>query len=323
MLLRSSRKVLAALLFCALPALGRAEPPPVPEGLAVRPIVVTVGGIRFEEVGIGLEVRHIQELIHRLFPGTDISSEFVLERLEALRGNGAARQAKVPIPENYMETDLRSAALRNGIDCEIVHFSWSQDPEDTAKVVREFKTKLAALGARAAAEGRPLHIAAHSWGSVLMHEALIELEREGRPVAVRRFVSMGSPLVPHNLLTGIVRGIEGALGRLQKRVEKPKRVYRWVNLWAEYDIFSGPIAAADENIRVDEAALSYDRRLVALLASAPDQKAVKKDLKTLRDAHAWHESYHYGIYADLPTLGETVAWEVLQDRVKDILPVDP
>ena len=288
-----------------------AEPPPVPERGPVWPIVVTASGIRFEELGVGLELRHILKLLQRVFPDIDVSSAYV-EELDS------PRPLKVPIPENYLETDLRTAALRNGILAEIVHFSWSQDPEESARWVVEFKRRLLAL--QAGSGGRPIHIAAHSWGSVLMHQALNELEREGRPVEVRRFVSMGSPLVPRRLLTRVVRDAEAALGRLQKTVVKPKSVRRWVNLWAENDLFSGPIAAADENLRVDMAVEPYEKRLKALLASAPDKKAVRRDLKTLKDPHAWHESYHYGIYAELPTLGETLSWNVLQDHVMDVLP---
>lgn len=294
----------------------------------VRPIIVTVSGLEMGELGMYLEFKHVLAAWKWLFPDKKVDEKFIREKLlemhrergdleEAGAGRGAQRPKK---PENYLETDIKDALKRNELDAEVVHFSWSRDPEDTDQVADAFRERLSALDASAHAQGRPLYIIAHSWGSVLMHEAMSRLEAAGGRVEVRRFVTLGSPLVPENTLVWIFREVEKLKERLQRKVEKPRSVGLWVNLWAKLDENSNEVSAADENVRVDLVAVPYQERLTALLKT-PKKKLAAKDLSTLNDSNHWHDAYRKGFYASFEALEETVAWEILQDNLSRVLPV--
>lgn len=79
-----------------------------------------------------------------------------------------------------------------------------------------------------------LIVIAHSLGTVLAHQALMDTELD-----CRLLVTMGSPLW----------WIDYPCSRY--RVEKPRGVRRWVNFYSFFDWFIGrrPLAGADLNIR--------------------------------------------------------------------------
>lgn len=291
-----------------------------PRGAPVRPIILTVSGLALDEIGWYVEFRHLKEAWNWLFPGKSLDEEALRERIEEFnRLNGAGAAGKVKKPQNYLETDIRAAAERVGLDAEVVNFWWSRDPEDSEQATAEFQQKLWALSGTAQAEGRPIYIIAHSWGTVLMHDALNKLDSQGKTVRVRRFVTMGSPIVPTRFFVWLFKEIEDLKERLQKRVRRPAGVEHWVNLWAEYDSFSGMISAADSNERVDLDALPYARRLEALLET-DQKKQAKADLKVLGSSPAWHESYRQAFETPLKSLGETPRWDVLDAHLGEVLP---
>lgn len=314
-------RILASIKEDAASPAGRAAAPAVRPRL-VKPIVIAVSGLDMRNVGFaGIEFKDILKIWHEIFPGQTPPSEAELRaRLAELRGAMQIAEETSRRPQNYLETSLRESAQRNHLDLDVINFPWSRDPDDTERTVAGFEASLLALRDDPATRGQPLCIVAHSWGTVLMHEALMRLQQKGQVVAVQRFVTLGSPLVPHRLWTWLFRKICNGEDHLQRRIAKPQGVRRWVNLWAELDPYSNSIVAADENVRVDWQVLPYEGLLKALLAT-PKRKEAKKDLALLRNSGRWHFSYCDGFHAVLNSLGRTMDWDVPQKELGRILPV--
>jgi hypothetical protein len=109
--------------------------------------------------------------------------------------------------------------------------------------------------------GRPLVIVAHSWGSVVAYQALIELQGSIPPDSVAVLATLASPLQatarPVDAGKLVISLLKARPGRIpgQEYVEgvvarKPDVVAHWVNYWIESDIISSPTPAADENERL-------------------------------------------------------------------------
>jgi len=273
---------------------------------------ISIGNVTFSQ---------ILAIWRKLFPNQPPDEKLIRERLAKLQD-----EMRLPThkgekrPPNYVEIAMREAARRNGLDIEIVDFPWSRDPDDTEQAVVGFEQQLRALQSSPAARGRPLYIVAHSWGTVLIHEALMRLAEKGQAVEVQRFVSLGSPLVPSRIFIWIFKKIQNWEAHLQRNVSKPKGVRQWTNLWAGWDPYSNSIEAAEQNIRVDLPAVPYEARLKALLHT-PKAKASRKDLGLLRKSGYWHFSYLLGFKVKLAALQEEISWDILQKYLTDMLPV--
>jgi hypothetical protein len=303
----------AASPYRAAPEIGSAQ--------AVRPIVVTVSGLAMANIAVGsITYADILKLWKKLFPHTPPNEKLIQKLLDDMRAelSRLTRMCRSRAP-NYVETEMREAAQRNGLNVEIVDFPWTRDPRDTDPTVEQFEEKLLALRDSPETRGRPLYIVTHSWGSILIHEALVRLERKGQTVEVQRLVSMGSPLTPRNLFVWMFVKLYDWQEHLQSHISRPLGVRRWANLYADMDPFSNSIALADENVRVDLPAVPYLERLKALLSS-DDPKAVRQDIASLRDAGEWHFSYLHGFKTTLHTLHERVSWDILQEDVDHVLP---
>jgi pimeloyl-ACP methyl ester carboxylesterase len=217
---------------------------------------------------------------------------------------------------------MREAAQKYGLDVEIVNFAWDRDPEHSEQATADFQKKMLEMASDQSMAGRPVYVIAHSWGTVLMHDALNKLDEQGKPFHVRRFVTMGSPIVPSRFFVWAFKEIEDLAGELQKTVRRPAGIEKWNNLWAGYDSFSGVIDVADDNVRVDIGAIAYARRLEALLKT-DQKKQAQADLKVLGSSGDWHESYRCAFATELKSLGETVRWDPLGENTAQVLPVQP
>ncbi|PIP84428.1 MAG: hypothetical protein CO113_18475 [Elusimicrobia bacterium CG_4_9_14_3_um_filter_62_55] len=297
------------------------EPPSVPANTVLRPIVLAISGVHPGELGVGLEFRHLLAMWKWLFPDEEpdekrLHAELDLLRMEmdALRPDGSVGDPG----RNYIEESMREAATRRRLSVDVEGFSWSRDPGDSRDSGNRLRGTLSALGARA--QGRPIYLVAHSWGTLLAHDALLQLAREGRPVAIERMVTMGSPLVPVNLVTRVF-GRGGSIEEaLQKRVAKPMGVARWINLYSIHDPYAGTVSAADKNIRVDSRVDAYEQRLTELLDAGADPAAVGEDLKRLKNPFSWHSSYFGSFQAKLQLLGEDLRWPIFEEHADSILP---
>ncbi|MFA6003561.1 MAG: hypothetical protein WC881_05785 [Elusimicrobiota bacterium] len=291
-------------------------------GAPVPPIVVTVSGMKMGEIGYGLELKHILKLWRWLFPGQPPDEALIRKRLAELKVKERRFAQQSQKPDNYLELGVAAAVKRSGLEAAVVNFPWSRDPKDSEEAIADFQKRLLALRDGAATQGRPLFIVAHSWGTILIHDALHGLERRGEAVPVQRLVTMGSPLVPHKLLVWMFRDICNISEHLQGSVSKPRNVRYWTNLWSDWDIYSNAVAAADRNLRVDSASLPYEARLNAMLVDpGTDHKSVRRDLGVLTDSLNWHESYWRGLRATLRTLGVSVDWNIMQENLDAVLPL--
>jgi pimeloyl-ACP methyl ester carboxylesterase len=298
-----------------------AAAPPVGQGRAVKPIVVAVSGLDMQDIEFcGLKFKDLINIWKKLFPGRPPTAKELHQAFQEFREAMPQFKLKgVLRVDNYLELALQDSAKRNGLDLDIVNFPWSRDPKDTDKVADDFAQKLLVLRDSPETSGQPLFIVAHSWGTILIHEALVRLDKKKQTVLVERLVTLGSPLVPQREWVWIYVKMCDIGDHIHSGAAKPRGVRRWENLWAGLDPFSNAIAAADLNIRVDQPAASYQKRLQDLLKTI-QRKLAKKDLDTLQNAGSWHFSYLYGFQAKLESLHEDVSWDIPQKEVADILP---
>ena len=194
---------------------------------AIRPVVVTVSGMEMAKIGIGIEYGYILKVWHWLFPDDKPDEEAIAERLKELYAEaGSVETQAARKPENYLELDIKKAAEKNGLDLAVVNFRWSRDPKETAPTIESFEKDLLAVRDGEDTRGRPLYIVAHSWGTVLIHEALVRLERRGEPIQVQHLVTLGSPLVPHRLFVRLFKRYHDRVDRLQRRIRSAARAGR-------------------------------------------------------------------------------------------------
>ncbi|MCX5789508.1 MAG: hypothetical protein NTX64_13540 [Elusimicrobia bacterium] len=301
---------------------SRRAAPPVGEAKAVTPILVTVCGLEFSKISIGgIEYDDLVAFWKKLFPDRPVKEEEIraeYAEMQAMMHDTAAPAP--PKPDDYLAQDLAELARKAGVDVEIVNFAWSRDPKDTERTADSFAQKLLALRDAPATRGRPLYIAAHSWGTVLIYEALMRLQLKEQIIEVPRLVTLGSPLVPSRLWVRLFKEKCNHDYHLQRSIVKPQGVRQWENLWAALDPYSNTLTAADRNDRVDLPAVPYEEKLIALLKTAQDKKAVKADLAALRNSGRWHFSYILGFKAALPTIGADVCWDIPRAYEGQMLP---
>jgi pimeloyl-ACP methyl ester carboxylesterase len=302
---------------------GASAPPPAAGPLEERltPIVLTISGVHPGEIGVGVEFRHLVALWNWVFPGEAPDTEKIRAEQEEMRIEleQVGSEGDLGDPgRNYIDEFVRRVAAERRLRLEVEGFTWTRDPGDSRVTLSRLLETLEGIRARGA--GRPVHIIAHSWGSVLSHSALIELERAGKPFPVARFVTMGSPLVPLNLFERIFGSWPSVERALQARVRRPAGVARWVNLYAANDPFAGRVAAADENARIDERVEGYERRLDGALAGGGDPAVIRLDRRRLKSGYGWHAAYFGRFKAGLTSLGETVDWPIASEQLPRILP---
>lgn len=280
---------------------------PLAEG---APLIVTIPGIAPEHLGAGLELGHLEQLWRWLFPGRSPSMKALADERASLRPGRLAEDFGFMGPDDYVADAAREVSGRAGYSLEIVNIPWSRDPTKTRAEVAKLTVALRRISEEAG--GRPVYLLCHSWGSVMVHEALWRLAAEGRPVPVRRFVSMGSSLVPARVFTWLFREYHRVVSGVSAPVRKPPGVEVWVNFWAGADPYSGSIPAADLNIRVDPDLPDLVRRVRETALHDTPWNTVEADLYALTNAGRWHGSYFHGFRAHLASLGLDVDWDVPQ-----------
>ena len=66
----------------------------------------------------------------------------------------------------------------------------------------------------------------------------------------------------------------------------------------------------------------YERFIRAKAGQAPAER-IRADLQRLTNPGMWHESYFLGLHVRLASLGENLDHDILQENVRDLLPVAP
>ncbi len=295
-------------------------PPSAPANKVLKPIILAISGLHPEEIGIGLEFRHILELWKWVFPGKIADEKKIRAELEQmhLELNEIEREsASTQEHENTIENEMRKVVEERKLNIDVEGFDWSRDMGDTFTAIPRLVKRLKELESRA--QGRPIHIICHSWGTVIAHSALARIAHEGHPIQVESFVTMGSPLVPVNLMRRIFGQINQIEEVLQARVKRPKGVGRWINLLSQNDPFAGTVNVADDNIRVDRHVDAYEAKLTTHLESGASRWKIWRDRRALRNGIRWHLSYTNSFKAIFAVLQEEIEWPIFRENAGTIL----
>ena len=281
------------------------------------PVVITVPGLKYSKLDIkALAVPILRDLFESVFKkqkltdrkSFEASFQEYLSQNEASFGEDAAAGAVRELPDNYLEARLQQMPEYASNAFTIVPFPWSRDPDDSAAVVPGFVGKLAQVYDTYKDSGRPIYILAHSWGSLLMHEAMHRLEKTRPDVRIDRFITTGSPLTPAYEVIRSYVSVESKNEGLITAVSKPSIVREWVNIWSSRDILSNAIKAADSNTQTDASVENLEPKLIRIILTKPSESIqAGKDLTKLRNFIPWHKSYMYDFNASIDTLKKTVS----------------
>lgn len=286
-----------------LAALAAPAPAPEAQGRG-RPVVISIVGVDFAEVGIGkLELAYFKKIIQHFKPGKNPDAGLFEARMDAMREDAQQNEAYKRLPDDYLDARLRETLPAGGY--EIVPVRWSRDPDESDAAVPLVEAAIKRICAAAKSQGRPVYLVAHSWGTVLAHTALHRLAASAPEARVDKLITLGSPLVPGHWWLQIFVDAQVGAGQLQQYVKKPANTVHWLNLWAGNDYFSNEIQAADRNLRQDGFTADLERR-VKLAAEAdhslrPD---ALRDLFFLKSLKTWHFAYIYDFRIFLKTLRE-------------------
>ncbi len=302
-------------------------PPPAPaleEALAQKngldPVIITVPGLRFGEIGWGsLEIRNILRFFQFFFRNRELSEADIASGLVAFNPlyffppedreeeELLAASDLDRMPDNYLELKLQELPGYSEHNVAIIPFAWSRDPGDTKKTLPQLQALITEVFDAYKGTGRPVYILAHSWGSVLSHTALHRVARARPDVRIEKFITAGSPLVPGNFVTKIFVKLEAIKGGLRKRVTKPANVGAWRNFWAARDAYSNKIPAADSNYQADARVENVEPLLLTLiLHNNLLKKQALRDLFKVRDIKAWHGSYFFDYQASLKSISREI-----------------
>lgn len=279
------------------------------------PVVITISGLRFGEIGWGsAELRNILR-VARFFFRKDVSEDDVVNGIvyfspryffpEDEEDGRSIMDAR--LPDDYLELKLQEIPGYDQHDVKVVPFPWSRDPEDSKTTIPALQAKIAEVYDAYKGSGRPIYILAHSWGSVLAHTALHRLYEARPDVRIDKFITAGSPLVPANIVVRLFMKVEKIKEGLKKKVTKPANVAIWRNVWAMRDAYSNAIPAADSNYQADAEVENLEPTLIQLiLHNKLLKKQARRDLFTIRDIKAWHGAYFYDYRAELKSLQKEI-----------------
>lgn len=285
-------------------ALPVPEPPAPAPRAQKRPVVISIVGVDFTEVGFGkLELAYFINIINHFKPGHSLDKKAFNSRMESIGQAAEQNELYKRMPDNYL--DARLAGVLPADNYEIVPIRWSRDPDESAAALPLVRHEIRKIFASAKLQGRPVYLVAHSWGTMLAHTALNQLAVSDPEVRIEKFITLGSPLVPASWWMEIFVNAEVNAGQLQQYVAKPANVAYWVNLWARNDWFSNEIKAADKNILQDGLTPGLEVRVkrAAELDHSLRDEAVR-DLFVLKNIKTWHFAYIFNFRVFLKTLKE-------------------
>jgi len=293
------------------------------------PVVITVAGLSFGELGIGpLEVKHFIRLFELFFPKKTINEEELASRFMAfnrdyffledrdglLTASGAQSQRK--LPDNYLEMKLKEIPGYAAHGVVVKPFPWSRDPGDSATTIPELTKKIIEVYDAYKATGRPVYILAHSWGSVLTHTALHRVARVRPDVRIDKLITAGSPLMPANIVVKLFLGLEVTKEHLEKAVSKPAILKTWRNIWSMRDAYSNAIAAADSNYQADSGVENVEPLLIDLiLHNKLLKKEARRDLFKIRSIKDWHSAYFFDYQATLNSIQKEISVAIFKPHL--------
>lgn len=295
------------------------------------PLVITVPGLRFDTIKWGpLTYELFSEMAKYWINGLKKPGAKSAESEEVIKAAYAkyAEQfepfqeaaAHLPEPEltrsepdNYLEARLAQAPVCSRLT--VAPFPWSRNPADTAATVARFVPQLIRAYDSNRGSARPVYILAHSWGTVLMHEALTQVAVQRPDIKIDKFFTLGSPLTPGNFLVKAFNGVQQNAVGVDKPVNRPANVRYWRNVWAAHDYFSNAIKAADVNVQVDASVGAPENELAKFLLHSWHVVQAKTDFITLLNVRNWHSSYYKDFDAYLQTLDRHIHLVVFDPEV--------
>jgi len=318
----------------AMKAPAASVPVPLPPASGI-PVVITVPGLKFSKLGWGpLDMSLFVPLVDAVFPqknaadaadktaGTaavqaafnEYNRQFEFLQEAADRVNAGEEGEKAVTPGTYLEDRLRSEPACANFT--IIPFTWSRDTGDTQETVQSFIPQLAQVYDTYKNTGRPIYILAHSWGAVLMHDVMQKLSRSRPDVKIDKFVTIGSPLIPGNVVIGLFKALKVRRADLEKNVTKPANLRYWKNVWGSRDPFSNSVGAADDNVQIDASVEAPEGRLLALILTNSGRRLeAKDDLMKVINVYLWHKAYYRDYKAYLKTIDQSIDIQVFGPHV--------
>ncbi|MCM2267076.1 MAG: hypothetical protein NDI60_04795 [Elusimicrobiales bacterium] len=282
------------------------------------PVVITISGLRFGEIGFGsAELRNVLRVVRFFFRNKDVTEDDIANGIvsfspryffaEDEEDADADSRDQARLEDNYLEKKLQEIPGYEDRDVIVVPFRWSRDPGDTKPTLPALQARITEVYDTYKDSGRPIYILAHSWGSVMVHTALHRVARQRPDVRIDKLITAGSPLVPANFVVKIFLKIEKLNEGLERRVTKPANVGVWRNIWAMRDAYSNAIPAADTNFQADAEVENLEPTLIQLiLHNKLLKKQARKDLFKMRDIKAWHGAYFFDYKAELKSLQKEI-----------------
>ena len=285
------------------PSLAAAPVPPLPPvpAPAIKAVVISIVGVNFTKIGFGkLERARIKEITEHFRPGARQDENLFSSDMDGIEAAAWTSGEETKYPDDYLDSNLAKILPRE--EYEIVPVRWSRDPEDSVAAVLLLENAIKKTCASARADGRPVYLVAHSWGTVLAHTALNRLAVSDPEIRIDKLITMGSPLVPGYWWLNIFMAHEITLGQLQSYVAKPANTVHWLNVWARNDLFSNLINAADQNLLEDD----WTVPVAELVKRSAEQDhslrdAALLDLFFLKNPKTWHFAYVFDFHAFLKT----------------------
>lgn len=289
------------------------------------PVIITVPGLSFDEIGPGiLELATLKKIWNFFFPRNKeaINDEILAEEVMKFNEEYFMLQKGEEIPVidkridvdvHYLEDTMKSLPDFEARGLTVEPFEWSRDPDESEKYVKKLISHIAAVEKKYRGTGRPICLISHSWGTMLSHTALHRMPEMRSKVKIDRWITMGSPLMPGNAIVKIYSKLKTKQEDFEKTVSKPASVKgKWINIWAKHDIISNKIKAADANHQIDLAVADVDKEVVQY---AKDHIlsffTTRRDLFKLRTTTLWHGVYMFDYDEHIKCLDRQVTVKVL------------
>src|SRR3990172_4927507 len=158
----------------------------------------------------------------------------------------------------YLGPDLMGSASVKSMKAEVKTFAWSGDLAQTLPTIEDVKRSVLDAAQVATNDSRSFAIVAHSWGGILAHRALRELEETKQIGAgvVDILITIHTPLntpAPNPNVAGLAFGAQSMLNALVKayvgdKLWRPAAVKAWSNYYSDTDWISSVIPIATDNI---------------------------------------------------------------------------
>lgn len=282
-------------------------------------VLISVRGMNFGEIGYILELKHLQAALGYLtgHPIDAVHADGEKKYLEFLKQNDPYMVEKpLYFPATYLTEFLKARLPETGVKYALIPFDWNRDWDESYSQTKKIVEWTEQVYTEAAKQNKPVYLLAHSWGSIVSHAALQLLVKKKSPVKIKKFITMGSPLVPSSKLMKAAIYIGLIKSHMPLYVKKPANVNYWSNLWAKKDCISNAISAADENARIDESADTFRQQLTELLRRfgptesdvvIPEKretspKEIRADLNRLNSTSVWHGAYFSGVRVNVEAL---------------------